>query len=69
MKHRKCSLHFGTQQEMKGMTKLDTDLKDSYFKLFSIDAPQAELDTKTKSMKLNWYPNKCWADQSGMLKS
>lgn len=43
--------------------------RTGYFKLFSIDAPPAELDTKTKSMKLNRLPNKRWADQSGMLKS
>lgn len=43
--------------------------KNSYFKLFSVGAPQPELDTKTKSMKPNWYPDRHWADQSGMLKS
>jgi len=30
---------------MKGLKKLKADEKDSNFKLFSIDAAQAELDT------------------------
>lgn len=70
-KHKKLGLHFDTcrvKTLMKGLKKLKADEKDSNFKLFSIDAAQAELDTQTKSMERDWYPNKCEADESGMLK-